>query len=384
MKASRGRMTTAVGIGAAPLYFLPFPELIDWDPAVLGLGRLFCLIFDDGSLLRNSGTTIGLSVRQVESSINDPCAVVGSVRSRPMAYSIARYADSLRSGRSSSPHTLRNYLSDLEQFVSFLRERELCLEDGEVDFRKVDTHVIRAYLAALSKDRKKSSIGRKLAALKKFFRYLVTAGEIQSDPLLLIHSPKQEKPLPPFLTVDDVFQLLGSVQVQNGLDVRDRAVLEVFYSTGIRVSELVGMNWADIDVQLGIVRVLGKGSKERIVPIGDIALRALEDYAREQRARWQLPCKGANAVFLNNRGQRITTRSVARIVEKHLKQAGIPVRMGPHGLRHSFATHLLNSGADLRVIQELLGHASLSTTQKYTHLNLDALTAAYDKAHPRA
>jgi integrase/recombinase XerC len=181
-----------------------------------------------------------------------------------------------------------------------------------------------------------------------------------------------------------VFQLLGAVKIKTVLDVRDRAVLECFYSTGVRVSELVGLNWADVDFRLEIVRVMGKGSKERIVPIGEIALEALQDYAREQRKRWNFPCKGATAVFLNNRGTRITTRSVARIVGKHLKQAGIYVKMGPHGLRHSFATHLLNSGADLRSIQELLGHTSLSTTQRYTHLNLDQLTAVYDKAHPRA
>jgi integrase/recombinase XerC len=150
------------------------------------------------------------------------------------------------------------------------------------------------------------------------------------------------------------------------------------------VSELVGLNWADIDIHLGIIRVVGKGSKERIVPIGKVALEALEKYGHELRKKWNLPCKGQTALFLNNRGERITTRSVARIVEKHLKQAGIQIKMGPHGLRHSFATHLLNSGADLRVIQELLGHASLSTTQRYTHLNLDQLTAVYDKAHPRA
>jgi integrase/recombinase XerC len=297
---------------------------------------------------------------------------------------IEEFADHLRQERNFSPHTLRNYLSDLGQFHAFLRERKLCLDGDQVDLRKVDVHAVRAYLAALAKDRKKSSIGRKLAALRKFFRYLVAAGKADKDPLLPIHSPKQEKPLPPFLTVDDAFQLLGSVQIKTGLDVRDRAVLEVFYSTGIRVSELVGLNWADVDFQLGIVRVIGKGSKERIVPIGEIALQALQGYGEEQRTRWQAACKGETPVFLNNRGARITTRSVARIVEKHLKQAGIPVKMGPHGLRHSFATHLLNSGADLRVIQELLGHVSLSTTQKYTHLNLDALTAVYDKAHPRS
>ena len=297
---------------------------------------------------------------------------------------IAQYADHLRQERNFSPHTLRNYLSDLTQFHAFLCERELCLNGDRVEVNKIDVHVIRSYLAALAKDRKKSSIGRKLAALRKFFRYLAAAAKIDRDPLLPIHSPKQEKPLPPFLTVDDVFQLLGAIQIKTGLDVRDRAVLEVFYSTGIRVSELVGLNWADVDFQLGIVRVVGKGSKERIVPIGEIAMQTLQSYGQEQRTRWRSPCKGETAVFLNNRGGRITTRSVARIVEKHLKLAGIAIKMGPHGLRHSFATHLLNSGADLRVIQELLGHASLSTTQKYTHLNLDALTAVYDKAHPRA
>lgn len=298
---------------------------------------------------------------------------------------VQQYAEHLRGERNVSPHTLRNYLSDLAQFDDFLRQRELCLKaDGEIDPRKIDVHVVRAYLAALARDRKKSSIGRKIAALKGFFRYLISTRKLDEDPLLLIHSPKQEKPLPAFLSVDDVFQLLGGIKIDTGLDIRDRAVLEVFYSTGIRVSELVGLNWADVDFQLEIIRVVGKGSKERIVPIGEIALRALSDYGQEQREKWQLSAKGETAVFLNNRGHRITTRSVARIVEKHLKQAGILVKMGPHGLRHSFATHLLNSGADLRSIQELLGHASLSTTQRYTHLNLDALTAVYDKAHPRA
>jgi integrase/recombinase XerC len=298
---------------------------------------------------------------------------------------LQQYADHLRNERNVSPHTLRKYLSDLAQIQNFLRERELCLDSaGNVDVRKVDIHVVRAFLAALTHNRKKSSIGRKLAALKGFFRYLIANKQIEKDPLLLIHSPKQEKPLPTFLSVDDAFQLLGGIKVKTDLDVRDRAVLEFFYSTGVRVSELVGLNWADIDFQLGIIRVVGKGSKERIVPIGEVALKALRDYAQELRKKWNIAGKGETAVFLNNRGERITTRSVARIVEKHLKQAGIHIQMGPHGLRHSFATHLLNSGADLRVIQELLGHASLSTTQRYTHLNLDELTAVYDKAHPRA
>lgn len=298
---------------------------------------------------------------------------------------VRQYADHLRNERNVSPHTLRNYLSDLVQFNQFLLQRNLCREaDGTVDVRKVDIHVVRTYLAALTRNRKKSSMGRKLAALKGFFRYLLGIRHIEKDPLRLIHSPKQEKPLPNFLSVDDVFQLLDAIKVNSSLDVRDRAMLEVFYSTGIRASELVGLNWSDVDFQLGIVRVVGKGSKERIVPIGAVALQRLQDYGQEVRQKWHLPCKGENSVFLNRRGDRITTRSVARVVEKHLREAGIAVKMGPHGLRHSFATHLLNSGADLRVIQELLGHASLSTTQRYTHLNLDQLTAVYDKAHPRA
>jgi len=298
---------------------------------------------------------------------------------------IQHYVDHLRHERNVSPHTLRNYLSDLAQFQQFLIERELALgAGGKVDARKVDIHVVRAFLAALTQDRKKSSIGRKLAALKGFFRYLLTTHKIPKNPLLTMHSPKQEKPLPAFLSVDDVFQLLGAIQVKTPLDARDRAALEVFYSSGLRVSELVGLDWADIDFQLGILRVVGKGSKERIVPVGEIALQALRDYAVAQQKKWQVACKGEAPVFLNNRGRRITTRSMARVVEKHLKQAGLAVKMGPHGLRHSFATHLLNSGADLRSIQELLGHASLSTTQRYTHVNLDQLTAVYDKAHPRA
>jgi integrase/recombinase XerC len=298
---------------------------------------------------------------------------------------IEQYAAHLRNERNVSAHTLRNYLSDLAQFRDFLIERELCLDATVLpDVRKVDMHVVRAYLASLTKNHKKSSIGRKLAALKGFFRYLVATHRLDKNPLLLIHSPKQEKPFPKFLSVDSVFHLLNKIKVAGPLDVRDRAILEFFYSTGVRVSELVGLNWGDVDFSLEIVRVVGKGSKERIVPIGAVALKALEDYSGEVRRKWKLPCKGANPVFLNNRGGRITTRSVARIVEKHLREVGISLKMGPHGLRHTFATHLLNSGADLRAIQEMLGHASLSTTQRYTHLNIDQLTAVYDKAHPRA
>lgn len=298
---------------------------------------------------------------------------------------IEQYGAHLGGERNCSPHTLRNYLSDLRHFCRYLVAEGLC-QDGnkKIVVEEVDRQVVRAYLGSLVKNCRKSTIARKLAALKGFFRYLVDEKYLARSPLSVFSTPKQEKPLPVFLSVDDVFRLLGGVQGVGVLGLRDRAILEVLYSTGIRVSELVGLDWDDVDFHLGILRVLGKGSKERIVPIGEVALRALQDYRVEQGKPEGLAAKASGAVFLNHRESRITTRSVARIVEKHLKVVGIPVRMGPHGLRHTFATHLLNSGADLRAIQELLGHASLSTTQRYTHVNLDQLTAVYDKAHPRA
>jgi len=297
---------------------------------------------------------------------------------------IDEYANYLKLEKNVSPHTLRNYLSDLRQFDEFLSRRAKENAEKKIPIEDVTVHLVRAYLASLSKHNKKSSIGRKLAALKGFFRYLLREKKIQSDPLAWISTPKQEKPLPAFLSVDDVFLLLGGIQGDGLLTIRDRAILETLYSTGVRVSELVGLDWHDVDFQLGIIRVVGKGLKERIVPIGEMALKTLRNYGDEQAIKWRRAAKGETPVFLNHRGGRITTRSIGRVVEKYLKAAGIAVRMGPHGLRHTFATHLLNGGADLRVIQELLGHASLSTTQRYTHLNLDQLTAVYDKAHPRA
>jgi integrase/recombinase XerC len=297
---------------------------------------------------------------------------------------IERYGDHLKLEKNVSPHTLRNYLSDLRQFEEYLDRRAKEHDEKTTAIENVSVHLVRAYLASIAKHNKKSSIGRKLAALKGFYRYLVREERIAQDPLALVSTPKQEKPLPKFLSVDDAFRLLGGVSGDGILTLRDRAILETLYSTGVRVSELVGLNWGDVDIGLGVIRVMGKGSKERIVPIGEVALNALEAYAEEQALLWKRPAKGGHAVFLNHRGARITTRSVARVVDKYLKAADIQVRMGPHGLRHTFATHLLNGGADLRVIQEMLGHASLSTTQRYTHLNLDELTAVYDKTHPRA
>lgn len=298
---------------------------------------------------------------------------------------IEQYGSHLHGERNLSPHTLRNYVSDLRQFHEFLKSQGWAQEALDAaSLAGVDAHRVRTYLGALTRSCRKSSVARKLAAVKGFFRYLRREGRITHDPLLGFSGPKQDKPLPAFLTVDDVFRLLDSRPRGKAMEIRDRAILEVLYSTGVRVSELTGLHWSSVDFELGIMKVTGKGSKERIVPIGKVALNALRDYGVEERKRWGRPPRGETAVFLNRRGGRLTTRSVARIVEKHLRAAGIPIRMGPHGLRHTFATHLLNGGADLRVIQELLGHASLSTTQRYTHLNLDQLTAVYDRTHPRA
>ena len=300
-----------------------------------------------------------------------------------IARQIEGFGDYLRDGARFSPHSVKGYLTDLEGFRQHL-ERDGPEEDGAAALRAVDANCIRGYLKTLHESRKKSTIGRKLAALKGFFRYLLREGVIHRDPLVGFATPKQEAPLVKFLSVDEAFRVLGCMPEEGVLPARDRAVMEVLYSSGVRVSELVGLDWRDVDFSLGVVKVLGKGSKERIVPVGEVALAALRDYADHQRARWRRTARGEEPVFLNRSGDRITTRSVARIVEKYLTLAGVPVRMGPHGLRHTFATHLLNAGADLRSIQELLGHASLSTTQRYTHVNLDQLTAVYDRAHPRA
>ena len=301
------------------------------------------------------------------------------------ARQIERFGDYLRDQARFSPHSVKGYLTDVEGLRRYLEENGLDLDSpGTSALQAVDTPWIRGYLKTLHETCKKSTIGRKLAALKGFFRYLVREGVLARDPLVGFSTPKQEAPLVKFLSVDEAFRVLGCLPEEGILPARDRAVMEVLYSSGVRVSELVGLDWREVDFALGVLKVFGKGSKERIVPVGEVALAALRDYADHQRGRWGRTARGEEPVFLNRFGTRITTRSIARIVDKYLRLAGIPVRMGPHGLRHTFATHLLNAGADLRSIQELLGHVSLSTTQRYTHVNLDQLTAVYDRAHPRA
>ena len=242
--------------------------------------------------------------------------------------------------------------------------------------------VLRKYLSFLHRKNRKSSIARKLSTLRSFFKYLVREQILSANPAKPVSTPKVEKLLPSTLTVDEAFRLVESPSRDKRMsetELRDRAILELLYSSGIRVSELVGLNPDRVDLDLGIIKVMGKGRKERIVPIGTKAIEALKSYAKI-RGRME----DTSPLFLNLRGGRLTDRSVVRLVKKYGRQSGIFRKISPHSLRHTFATHLLDAGADLREIQEMLGHASLSTTQRYTHLTVGKLMEVYDKAHPRS
>jgi integrase/recombinase XerC len=281
----------------------------------------------------------------------------------------------LRNEKNVSPHTERSYLADLDQFFEFLGTGELA---------RVDHQFLRRFIAQLMElGNTKSSIARKLSTLRTFFKYLNRQGVLAENPARLVATPRRERRLPAVLTVDDAQRLMDAPRGKKTGDpageLRDRAVLETLYSTGIRASELVGMNHEDINRHDGLIRIRGKGRKERVVPIGGKALNAIAAYASSKPASAAL-----SAVFNGPSGKRLTARTVQRILENYRKQVGLQQKASPHTLRHSFATHMLESGADLRAIQELLGHASLSTTQRYTHLNLDSLMDVYDKAHPKA
>jgi integrase/recombinase XerC len=286
--------------------------------------------------------------------------------------------------RGASRETLRNYASDLRQFVSFL----IAGASGNrpVNPAAIQSDHVRAYLQWLDRKReKRTSLARKLACLRSFFRYLQRERVVPRNPAEDVRSPKQPKQLPRVLTKDEAQALMELPDAAAGLSLRDRAILETLYSTGGRVSEIVGVNVDDLSAKEGLVRLRGKGRKERVVPIGDVAVEAIRDYRTWLRSRpnSQHSVPNKMALFLNSRGGRLTARSVARIVARYSRSfTGGPV--SPHTLRHSFATHLLDEGADLRAIQEMLGHASLSTTQKYTHVAMDQLLALYDKTHPRA
>lgn len=290
----------------------------------------------------------------------------------------------LRVEKNYSGHTLRNYQSDLCQFIDFLEaRREGKSSSDQMDPKQLGHLDVRAYLASLYKRNAKSSVARKLAALRSFFAYLLRQGHIKHNPASMVSAPKMGKSIPDFLQVDEAFQLMHGPDGENVLGSRDRAILEILYSCGLRASELTALNLDSFDLELGIIRVMGKGRRERVVPVGSKAREALSRYT-QRRGELLGSQKEHGALFLNNRGGRLSARSVGRLLKKHLQRCNIGRPLSPHGLRHSFATHMLDAGADLRAVQEMLGHVSLSTTQRYTHLSVDKLMAEYDRAHPRS
>lgn len=277
--------------------------------------------------------------------------------------------------RGDSPHTLRAYKNDLEEFFNFTN----------MEVEKIDSVVIRGYVSEeILKGKSKTTVARKLSTIRSFFSYLYSEGIIKINPARGISSLKIKRTLPKFLTVDDAFKLVEAPSEDKFTVQRDRAILELLYGCGIRVSELCGLNLEDIDLREGLIKVRGKGNKERIIPAGQKAKEAIKKYlAIRQILRIKRNFHAQETpLFINNRGSRLSDRQVRRIVKKYSKAIGILEKIGPHTLRHTFASHLLMEGADLRVIQELLGHSSLSTTQIYTHIDLRHLIEVYDKSHP--
>ncbi len=302
---------------------------------------------------------------------------------------LAQFFDHLRYERNVSEHTLRNYRSDLIQFLDYLAPADRRSgKRNAPDIHEIDHITIREWLSTLhSAQRKKASVARKLAALRTFFQFLVREGVIELNPAKLVSTPRLEKKLPQHLSIEEAIKFIETPDTETDLGKRNRAMLELMYATGVRVSELTKMDLSDVDFRNKLIRVTGKRRKERIVPFGDPASEALKAYLS---VRDRFLNNGAvserepEAVFLNYQGTRITTRSVGRMVEKYIHICAGMHDISPHSLRHSFATHLLDSGADLRDIQELLGHARLSSTQIYTHVSMEKLIKVYDKAHPKA
>jgi integrase/recombinase XerC len=302
---------------------------------------------------------------------------------------LTQFLEHLRYERNVSEHTLRNYASDLEQFYDYLAPAHPQTgKRKEPEIQQIDHLTIREWLATLhSARKKKTSVARKLAALRTFFQFLVREGVVELNPAKLVSTPRREKKLPKHLSVEDAIRFIETPDTETDLGKRDRAMLELTYATGVRVSELTKLDLGDIDFKNNLIRVTGKRRKERIVPFGDPAHEALKSYLNVRDKFLQsapVSERDEDALFLNYQGTRITTRSVGRMVEKYIRICAGMHDISPHALRHSFATHLLDSGADLRDIQELLGHARLSTTAIYTHVSMEKLIQVYDKAHPKA
>ena len=296
-----------------------------------------------------------------------------------MQSEIGNFLDYLTYERNVSIHTIEAYRDDLESFISFLCNDYFTLGRDQLDLRRIDHLAVRSYLAHLARRKlSRSSTARHLSALRTFFKYLMREGVVTVNPARTVATPKREKHLPGVLQPAEVALLIEQADPQEPLGARDRAFLELMYASGLRISELVGIDIDDLELRARLVKVHGKGSKERIVPFGSKAEAALRVWMNVRKADPDQP-----AVFLNYRGERITTRSVRRLFDGYVRKAALRAGISPHTMRHSFATHLLTAGADLRGIQELLGHASLSTTQKYTHLNDWQLIEVYRKAFNR-
>ncbi len=279
--------------------------------------------------------------------------------------------------QNASPYTITSYKRDLLQLSRYLIKKH-------IGFKNIDHIVLRGFLSTLyEKGNKKSTIARKVAAIRSFFRFCVKRRWIQDNPTRILSTPKQDQPVPSFLSEEEMQRFLDLPPTTKPLGMRNRAMLELLYSAGLRVGELVGLNWDDINLSERLIRVRGKGKKERILPFGKTARECLQSYHRVRRS-FNKGLIDENAAFLNIRGNRLTSRSVERVVDATIQKAAIRRKISPHSLRHSFASHLLSRGADLRVIQELLGHKSLATTQKYTHMDLKHLLDVYKKSHPRS
>jgi integrase/recombinase XerC len=321
-----------------------------------------------------------------------PMARMGSFNMKEL---IQSFIAVLSTAKGYSENTCRSYRSDLLEFADIIKHvasadtvSKSTSSSAYLSPDAVTAIAIRGYLGHLHQHCKKSTIARKLSAVRSFYRFLVKHEHIETNPLEAVQTPKQEQSIPTYLPIDDMFRLLASVKTDTLLGLRNRAMFETLYSTGIRVSELGGLDVLDIDFQQQVIRVKGKGGHERMVPIGETALSAIKAYrkqvafeARDKPSQEEAISDGA--LFLNKFNTRLSVRSIGRILEKATRECGIAIPVSPHAFRHTFATHMLDAGADLRVVQELLGHKSLSTTQKYTHVSIDRLMEAYDKAHPR-
>ncbi|MCG3181136.1 MAG: Tyrosine recombinase XerC [Phycisphaerae bacterium] len=318
---------------------------------------------------------------------------------------VSAFVDYLRYEKHFSPHTLKSYAGDLEQFCQFLltgNGRPSAADHADSDggvatavaapprlaeaLRQINPNTVRSFLAELRNlEYSRASTARKLATLRSFYKFMLRRGEVAINPVKAVRTPKQEKRLPKFLEYDQVSRLLATPDTADWIGARDKAMLETLYSTGIRVSELVGLDLDDVDLDGQAIRVRGKGRKERLAPVGSTAVESVRQYLQMRGGQGFNGQSDPEALFVNKHGQRLSTRSVRRKLDKYLVAAGLdPTHISPHTLRHSFATHMLNNGADLRSVQELLGHRSLSTTQIYTHLTTAKIKEAYNAAHPRS